>query len=105
MARTSKKQGESRRRKGDSKRAERLRAIPWAALLQGGVVVGSRWRRLTASERERLRALLRSSGGRVDRMSEKERKELRKLAEKLDLRGMGKELLALRAVRKRGLRR
>ena len=98
MARSAKK-------KGESGRTRRLKAIPWATLLQGGVVVGSRWRRLSAKERERLRALVRRSRGRVDNLSVKERKELRKLAGKLDLKGMGKELLALRAVRKRGLRR
>jgi hypothetical protein len=98
MARSSKK-------KGEPQRTRRLRAIPWAALLQGSVVVGSRWRRLSASERERARTLLRASRGRLDRLSTKERKELRKLAEKADLKGMGRELLALRAVRKRRLRR
>ncbi|HEY7836091.1 MAG TPA: hypothetical protein VIB59_01415 [Solirubrobacteraceae bacterium] len=98
MARSAKK-------KVESGRTQRLKAIPWATLLQGGVVVGSRWRRLSAKERERLRALVRRSRGRVDNLSVKERKELRKLAGKLDLKGMGKELLALRAVRRRGLRR
>jgi hypothetical protein len=88
-------------KKGDSTRARRLKAIPWGALLQAGVVVGSRWRRLSAKERERLRGLVRQSGGRLDNLSSKERKELRKLARRLDLRGMGKELLALRAIRRR----
>ena len=98
MARSAKKKSEGGR-KG------RLTSIPWTALLQGGVVVGSRWRRLSAKERERLRELMRTSRGRVGNLSEKDRKELRRLAAKLDLKGMGKELLALRAVRKRGRRR
>ena len=98
MARSAKK-------KAESKRGGRLRAIPWTALMQGTIVVGSRWQRLTASERERLRGLLRESGGRIDRLTAKERKELRKLAEKLDLRGMAKELVALRAVSGRARRR
>jgi hypothetical protein len=98
MARSAKK-------KGESGRTGRVKAIPWAALLQGGVVVGSRWRRLSAKERERLRELMRKSRGRVDNLTDKDRRELRKLAGKLDLKGMGKELLALRAVRKRGRRR
>ncbi len=88
-----------------SSRKRSLRAIPWAALLQGTIVVGSRWQRLSVSERERLRTLLAASGGRIHRLSAKDRKELRKLADKLDLKGMGRELLALRAVRKRVLRR
>jgi hypothetical protein len=98
MARSKKKTVESRR-------PRRVRSIPWAALLQGGVVVGSRWRRLTAGERERLQALIRESRGRIDRLSAKERKELRKIAGKLDLKGMGQELLALRAVQKHRRRR
>ena len=48
---------------------------------------------------------VRESRGRVGNLSAKERMELRKLVGKLDLKGMGRELLALRAVRKRGLRR
>ena len=98
MARSAKK-------KPESGQTRSLRSIPWATLLQGGIVVGSRWRRLSAKERERLRALMRKSRGRIDQLSEKERKELRKLAAKLDLKGMGKELLALRAVRTRRRRR
>jgi hypothetical protein len=89
----------------ESARAGRLRRIPWAMLLQGTLIVGSRWQRLSAGERERVRTLLSASGGRVDRLSPKDRKELRKLADKLDLRGMGRELLALRAIRGRALRR
>src|SRR5689334_11882318 len=97
MARRKKKNRE------DGGRSKRL-AIP-LALLQGTIVVGGRWQRLTENERKRLTELLRGSRGRVDRLSTKERKELRKLAEKLDLKGMAKELVALRTVQKRMLRR
>jgi hypothetical protein len=87
-------------------RTSRVKALPWAALLQGTVVVGRRWAALSAKDRERLKELLAESGGRINRLSDKQRKELRKLAGKLDLRGMGKELVALRAVRgRRGRRR
>jgi hypothetical protein len=95
----------SRKNKEESSSKGRLRAIPWAMLLQGTLIVGSRWQRLTAGERERVRTLLAASGGRIDRLSPKDRKELRKLGEKLDLRGMGRELIALSAARKRALRR
>jgi hypothetical protein len=100
MARASKK----RKKKQEEGKRGRSLAIPWA-LLQGTIVVGGRWQRLTSNERERLAALLRDSRGRLDRLSSKERKELRKLVDKLDLKGMAKELVALRAVRKRTLRR
>jgi hypothetical protein len=76
-------------------KGKRLKALPWAALLQGGVVIGKRWRALSSKERDRLARLLRDSGGRPSNLSEKERKELRKLAGKLDLRGLGRELTAL----------
>jgi hypothetical protein len=95
MARTSKK---------SSSPVEKARALPWAALLQGVVVVGRRWKGLSASDRERVKELLAESGGRVNRLSAKQRKELRKLAGKLDLKGMGRELMALRSGR-RGRRR
>ena len=103
MARSRSRKSTKKNEQGGRRRS--LRSIPWAALLQGTIVVGSRWQRLSVGERERLRTLLAASGGRIDRLSPKDRKELRKLAEKLDLRGMGRELLALRAVRKRALRR
>jgi hypothetical protein len=74
---------------------DRAKALPWAALLQGGLVVGKRLGKLSSSERERLLRLVRDSGGRVNKLTEKERKELRKLAGKLDLRGMGSELMPL----------
>ncbi|HXB15156.1 MAG TPA: hypothetical protein VNV44_05370 [Solirubrobacteraceae bacterium] len=100
MARASKRR---KKKLQEGKGAKRL-AVPWA-LLQGTIVVGGRWGRLSANERERLTALLRDSRGRIDRLSSRERKELRKLVDKLDLKGMAKELIALRAVRKSVLRR
>ncbi len=85
---------------------EKAKELPWAALLQGFVIVGRRWRGLSAHDRDRIKALLSESGGRLDNLTAKQRKELRKLAGKLDLKGMSKELLALRAVRgRRGRRR
>ena len=74
---------------------ERLRALPWAALLQAGFAVGKRWRALSEKDRARLSSLVRDSRGRLGNLSEKERAELRKLAGKLDLKGMGGELATL----------
>lgn|SRR5487761_2220579 len=74
---------------------DRAKELPWAVLLQAGFVVGKRLSKLSASERERLLALVRESGGRLNRLSDRERKELRKLSGKLDLRGMGGELMPL----------
>ena len=85
-------------------RAARIKALPWAAVLQAGMVVGDRWRRLSEKDRLRVRTLLRQSGGRLSNLSAKERKELRQLAGKIDLHGMGRELLPLARGRGRGRR-
>jgi len=69
-------------------------------------VVGRRWRALSEKDRSRLSRLVRDSRGRAGNLSEKERAELRKLAGKLDLKGMGGELVTLvRGGRAKGKRR
>jgi hypothetical protein len=83
--------------------AERLKALPWAVLLQAGVVVGQRWKGLSEKERARLIRLVRESGGRIGNLSAKDRAELRKLAGKLDVTGLGRDLLPL--VRGQGFKR
>jgi len=83
---------------------DRAKALPWALLLQAGFAVGRRAGKLSSSERERLLGLVRESGGRLGRLSEKERKELRKLAGKLDLRGIGDDLVPLIRRARRGRR-
>jgi hypothetical protein len=80
----------------------RARNLPWAVLLQAGTVAGSHWRSLSAKDRARLTGLLRESGGRVGHLSPKQRAELRELIGKLDLKGLGGDLLPLvRGGRKR----
>jgi hypothetical protein len=73
----------------------RVKALPWAALARVAVVIGRRWTALSQKERERLTGLVRASGGRPANLSAGERKELRKLVDKLDLKGAGRELLPL----------
>jgi hypothetical protein len=86
--------------------ADRVKQLPWTAILAGVVAVGKRWRALSEKERSHLIALIRESGVRPDRMSPKQRKELRRLLGKLDLRGMSGDLgRVVRGVRKRGRRR
>jgi hypothetical protein len=81
-----------------SKRAkrERAKAVPWAALLQAVFVVRRHWQSLSEKDRARLAGLARDSGGRWGNLSAKERAELRKLAVKLDVKGLGRELTGLR---------
>jgi hypothetical protein len=83
----------------------RVKAVPWAVLLQVGVILGRRWTALSAKERARLAEIVRSSRGRVGNLSLKERLELRKLARKLDIKGMGNELRPLLRSKRRSKRR
>ncbi len=82
-----------------------VRAVPWTTLLQGGVIVGRRWTALSAKERARVTELVRASRGRVSNLSGKERLELRKLARKLDLAGMSRELARLARIKRSRKRR
>ena len=80
----------------------RAKAVPWAVLLRGGVIVGNRWTALSAKERARLAQLVRDSRGRLDNLTAKQRSELRKLVGKLDVKGMSRELLPLMRGGRRG---
>jgi hypothetical protein len=85
---------------------DRVKDLPWLALLQAVVVVGRRWNAISAKDRARLTRLVRESRGRMGNLSAKERVELRRLVRKLDPKGAGRELLPLmRGGRKRRKRR
>jgi hypothetical protein len=73
----------------------RLRALPWAALAQGALVFGERWRALSDRDRARAKQLMRESRGRLGNLSAREREDLRKVVRKLDLKGVGREMLPL----------
>jgi hypothetical protein len=85
----------SKQRASKSRVKSTVEAVPWAVLLRGGAIVGKRWTALSTKERARLAQLVRESRGRVSNLSVKQRVELRKLARKLDLKGLGRELLPL----------
>jgi hypothetical protein len=74
---------------------ERAKALPWVALLQGALVVGRQWRALSEKDRARIAGLARDSRGSWSNLSAKERAELRKLAGKLDLKGIAREMAGL----------
>ncbi len=65
-----------------------------------GLVLGKRWRSLSAKDRARLTELTRESRGRLGNLSAKERKELKKLVGKLDLKRTARELLLLTRARR-----
>ncbi len=87
----------SRRSSKVKSTGSRLKALPWAALLQAGAAFGKRWRGLSERDRTRLTQLtrerLRLQHGRLGNTSAREREELRKLVGKLDVKGMGREML------------
>jgi len=86
----------ARGRTRSSSRASRVAELPWAAIAGALIAVGRRWRALSAKERSHLVRLVRESGVRPDRLSPKQRRELRRLIVKLDLRGLTAELSRLR---------
>lgn len=96
----------SRHRESKSSAKGKLGAIPWLALARGAMIIGRRWTALSAKDRARLIELVRESRGRVGNLSVKQRLELRKLAGRLDLKGMVRDLLpVLRGGGRRGRRR
>jgi hypothetical protein len=74
-------------------------------MLQAVVVMGRRWTALSKKDRERLTGLVRESRGRLGTLSDRERRELRRLVGKLEVQRMGRELLALGRAGRRGRRR
>jgi hypothetical protein len=84
----------------------RTKALPWTVLLQAGVLLSKRWRKLSKRDRVRFSQLVRDSHGRPSGLNAKQRAELHKLIGKLDLKGFGRELLGLtRYARKHRKRR
>jgi hypothetical protein len=75
---------------------QRVKALPWAALAQAVFAIRRHWQSLSEKDRARVSGLVRESGGRWGNLSSKERAELRKLAGKLDLKGLRRELSGLR---------
>jgi hypothetical protein len=80
-----------------------VRALPWATIAQAGFVIGRRWAALSAKDRARLLRLARESRGSIGNLSLKQRAELHMLAGRLDVKGIGRELLPL--ARRGGARR
>ncbi|HEX4465628.1 MAG TPA: hypothetical protein VH025_00440 [Solirubrobacteraceae bacterium] len=78
-----------------SSKSDRVRALPWAVALQGAIVLNRHWRKLSSKERSRATRLLKESGGRLGNLTSNERAELRRLAGKLDVLGVGRELLPI----------
>jgi hypothetical protein len=74
-------------------------------ILQIGVVVGERISKLSEKDRTRLAQLLRESRGWPGSLGSKDRAELGKLLGKLDVTGMGREVVPLVQGARRGGKR
>lgn len=85
----------SKHREPKSRLKNTVGAVPWLVLVRGAMIVGKRWNALSGKERARLVELVGESRGRTGNLSVKQRLELRKLAGKLDLKGMVRELASL----------
>jgi hypothetical protein len=95
----------SKQAEQDKSKLDRVRDLPWALLLQISIVLGRRWRSLSAKERTRLTELTRESRGRLGNLSAKERRELKKLVGKLHPKRTARELVLLTRARRRRKRR
>ena len=76
----------------------RLRAIQWMVLLDVAIVARERWTRLDASERRRLTEIARDAR----HLSKRDRVDLRRIVDKLELVDAGRQVLPI--VGRRGKR-
>ena len=90
----------SKQAEQDKSKLQRVKDLPWALLLQMGLVLGKRWRSLSAKDRTRLTELTRESRGRLGNLSAKERRELKKLVGKLHPKRTARDLVLLTRARR-----
>jgi hypothetical protein len=90
----------SKQAEPDKSKLDRVKDVPWTLLLQMGLVLGKRWRALSAKDRARLTELTRESRGRLGNLSAKERKELKKLVGKLHPKRTARDLVLLTRTRR-----
>ncbi len=64
-----------------------------AALIQSAMALRDHWGLLSPAQRQHLGELLRASGGRPGRLSERERRELRELIRQLELARLGRRVV------------
>lgn len=62
----------------------RVRTMPWLMVLELAYTLRKHWKRLEPADRTRLAALLKKSQGRPNRLSAKERADVRGLVSKLE---------------------
>ena len=78
-----------------------IKGTPWLLVIQAAMAARDHWGVLTPGERAELTRLLRTTKGRPSNLSAQEKATLRRLVGKLDLAGLGKDLLPLAGGRRR----
>lgn len=72
-----------------------MKGASWLLVIQAALSARDHWGVLTPTERGDLARLLRTTRGRPSNLTAQEKRELRRLVGKLDLPGLGKDLLPL----------
>lgn len=70
-----------------------VKGAPWLVLIQAALAARERWAVLEPAERTELARLIRTTRGRPANLTPLEKAELRRLIGRLDLPGLGKDLL------------
>jgi hypothetical protein len=78
-----------------------VKGTPWLLVIQAAMAAREHWGVLEPDERTELARLLRTTRGRPSNLTVREKSELRRLVGKLDLPGLGKDLLPLASRRRR----
>ena len=82
------------------RRVDRLRAVPWLLIFEGLRLLRAHLDSLTPKERKRVAEILRKSKGNPTNVTPAERAELRRLAGKLDMPRLARDLAGLRGRRR-----
>ncbi len=78
-----------------------VKGAPWLLVIQAAMAARDRWALLTPSERTELQRLIRTTKGRPGNLTASEKRELKRLVGRLDLPGLGKDLLPLATKQRR----
>lgn len=78
-----------------------IKGAPWLLVIQAAMAAREHWGVLTPAERADLTRLLRTTKGRPANLTAQEKAELRRLVGRLDLPGLGRDLLPIASKRKR----
>ena len=78
-----------------------IKGAPWLVIIQAAMAAREHWGVLTPAERSDLARLLRTTRGRSSNLTAHEKAELRRLVGRLDLPGLGKDLVPIASKRRR----